>query len=504
MTLTPSHTPAAAAAAAATIPVLPGLPAGIDSTDVVVQMVRRAASPGFESWWRKAEHVGFCANPIHLLGTDTFGRQHQVLSRCNNRRAVACPSCSDLYARDTWQLVHAGLHGGHHHMPSTIAEHPQVFVTLTAPGFGPVHTTRDDTHNSHGRRCHDPGRSGYRRCRHGKPLWCSTIHGDNDARVGQPLCEDCYDYTGHVLFAWHAPELWRRFTITLRRLLDSHQRAIGEAAKSVRINYVKVAELQRRAIPHFHAVIRLDAPPVPGEPPTPPVSSITAADLAILVQRAARAVTVTVTVPDSPGDGDGRALRFGTQTDTQPLEPTRGTGAGEVAPRRSGRSVAAYLAKYVTKSVAEFGVGIRRMSPLAVAELDVTAHVRAILTTITDMAAHRSYDGMDRWLHTLGYRGHITTKSRLFSTTMGALRAYRAAWTRQQHAEHATATITAQHRGQTASIDPIAWEFDRVGLCTLGERALILSAAQRMIEHRHTARDNLRAHDPPAQREQTT
>ena len=126
------------------IPVLPGLPAGVDSTDVVVQMVRRAASPGFESWWRKAEHVGFCANPIHLSGTDTFGRQHRVLSRCNNRRAVACPSCSDLYARDTWQLVHAGLHGGHHHMPSTIAEHPQVFVTLTAPSFGPVHTTGDD------------------------------------------------------------------------------------------------------------------------------------------------------------------------------------------------------------------------------------------------------------------------------------------------------------------------------------------------------------------------
>ena len=153
----------------------------------------------------------------------------------------------------------------------------------------------------------------------------------------------------------------------------------------------------------------------------------------MLVQRAARAVTLTVTVPDSPGDGDGRVLRFGTQTDTQPLQPNRGNGPGEVTPRRSGRSVAAYLAKYVTKSVAEFGVGIRRMSPLAVAELDVTAHVRAILTTITDMAAHRAYDGMDRWLHTLGYRGHITTKSRLFSTTMGALRAYRATWTRQQH-----------------------------------------------------------------------
>ncbi len=262
--------------------------------------------------------------------------------------------------------------------------------------------------------------------------------------------------------------------------------------------------MQRRAVPHFHAVIRLDAPSVPGEPPTAAVSSITAADLAVLVQRAARAVTLTVTDPDNPDDGDGPVLRFGTQTDTQPLEPTRGTAADELSPRRSGRSVAAYLAKYVTKSVAEFGVGIRRMSPLAVAELDVTAHVRAILTTITDMAAHHAYHGMERWLHTLGYRGHITTKSRLFSTTMGALRAYRAAWTRQHHTRQAAGTMDMEHHGAAATIDAIEWEFDRVGLCSLGERALILSAAQRMIEHRHTARDNLRAHDPPAQREQTT
>jgi hypothetical protein len=483
---------------------LPGASDGVDRGPVVDQMLRRASSVGFDAWWRRAQNAGFCAAPIQLAGTDRFGRQRSVWVRCNNRRASVCASCSDLYARDTWQLVHAGGHGGHHRMPATVAEHPQVFVTLTAPGFGAVHTTGNDKNGKHARRCHDAGRGGYRRCRHGKPLWCRTIHGDDDARVGQPLCDDCYDYTGHVLFAWHAPELWRRFTIALRRLLDSHQRAIGGAATSVRINYVKVAEMQRRAIPHFHAVIRLDAPPVPGEPPTPPVSSITATDLAILVQRAARAVTLTVTDPERPDDGDGRVVRFGTQTDTQPLEPTRGTEAGEVTPRRSGRSVAAYLAKYVTKSVAEFGVGIRRMSPLAVAELDVTAHVRAILTTITNMAAHHSYDGMDRWLHTLGYRGHITTKSRLFSTTMGALRAYRATWTRQQRTEQAATTMDAEHRRATATSDPIEWEFDRVGLSSLGERALILSAAQRMIEHRHTARDNLRAHDPPAHREQTT
>ena len=501
MTSTPRDT--TAPAVPVRFPVLPGLPAGIDSTDVVVQMVRRAASPSFESWWRKAESAGFCANPIHLTATDTFGRQHQVLTRCNNRRAVACPSCSDLYARDTWQLVHAGLHGGHHDVPATVAEHPQVFVTLTAPSFGLVHTTRDDGHGRDARRCHDPSRRGFSRCQHGKPLWCSTIHGDDDARVGQPLCEDCYDYTGHVLFAWHAPELWRRFTITLRRLLNSHLRALGDAANSVRLNYVKVAEMQRRAIPHFHAVIRLDAPREAGELPTPPVSSITATELAMLVQRAARTVTLTLTDPDCPDDGDGLVLRFGTQTDTQPLEARR-SNESDGAPRRSGRSVAAYLAKYVTKSVAEFGVGIRRLSPLAVDELDVSAHVRAILTTITGLAAHRAYDGMDRWLHTLGYRGHVTTKSRLFSTTMGALRAYRATWSRQHHTQQAATAKDAEHRRVAPTIDAIEWEFDRVGLCSLGERALILSAAQRMIEHRHTARDHLRAHDPPGRPDWTT
>jgi DnaJ-domain-containing protein 1 len=111
---------------------------------------------------------------------------------------------------------------------------------------------------------------------------------------------------------------------------------------------------------------------------------------------------------------------------------------------------------------------------------------------------------MNRWLHTLGYRGHITTKSRLFSTTLGALRAHRATWTRRQHADHAATTGDAERREATPASDAIAWEFDRVALCNLGERALILSAAQRMIEHRHTVRDHLRAHDPPAHPDWTT
>jgi hypothetical protein len=46
MALTPRNT----AAPAVTMLSLPGLPSSVDPHDVVVQMVRRAASRGFESW----------------------------------------------------------------------------------------------------------------------------------------------------------------------------------------------------------------------------------------------------------------------------------------------------------------------------------------------------------------------------------------------------------------------------------------------------------------------
>ena len=55
------------------------------------------------------------------------------------------------------------------------------------------------------------------------PPWPAHVlprrHARDDPRLGEPLCPDCYDYTGSVLFNACAPELWRRFTITLRRAL---------------------------------------------------------------------------------------------------------------------------------------------------------------------------------------------------------------------------------------------------------------------------------------------
>jgi hypothetical protein len=361
--------------------------------------------------------------------------------------------------------------------------------------------------------------------------------------VGQPLCRDCYDYLGHVLFTWHLPELWRRFTIALRRAVATHLKAIGVKAGSVRVSFVKVVELQARAIPHIHALIRLDPPPAANNnntttgsrdphchgPATPrgggesrPIgdqhtdwtSPTTAAELATLVQRAARHVRIDVATGDGDPDQQAvRALRFGTQIDTQPLTPEISIAASDSeaadtavssASRLSPRRVAAYLAKYVTKSLHDFGITARRLSAEAIRDLDVTEHIRAILSTIAELAEHTasagpSLAGIGRWLHTLGYRGHITTKSRHYSTTMGALRAARATWTRHQMAkqsgrqddtqsphpgQHVTGAIAGRH--EPIDTDEMLWEFDRAGHTSAGDRVLVISAALRHIGARIT------------------
>ncbi len=360
--------------------------------------------------------------------------------------------------------------------------------------------------------------------------------------MGQPLCAECYDYLGHVLFTWHLPELWRRFTIALRRNLTKHLKSQRIAPGSVKVSFVKVVEMQARAIPHIHALIRLDPPeghatiasdgsgdhndhgPAAtcggGEPRSatrlawePPIS---AAELATLIQQAARTVRLDVQHPDNSRQSDDTnrqsddtnrqsddtqpplVVRFGTQIDTQPLRSQNYAIPTESDPdvgmsRTSPRRVAGYLAKYVTKSLQDFGVAAGRLSAEAIGDLNVTDHVRAILTTIAHLADQAQTLGIDalagigRWLHTLGYRGHITTKSRRYSVTMGALRALRATWVRQQAAKGCS---LEQHSpiDPTEQSDELWWKFDRAGHATPGDRTLVYSAA---LQHLLTRRTGL-------------
>ena len=57
---------------------------------------------------------------------------------CGDRRASVCAWCAETYRADTYQLIRAGLVGGKG-VPDSVASHPAVFATLTAPSFGPVH-----------------------------------------------------------------------------------------------------------------------------------------------------------------------------------------------------------------------------------------------------------------------------------------------------------------------------------------------------------------------------
>jgi hypothetical protein len=376
-------------------------------------------------------HPGGCLQPVLLRGRVDHidGATGELLHRyttvhepggalpiaCKTRRASRCPPCAETYRADTYQLIRAGLTGGKG-IPTTVAEHPCVFTTLTAPSFGPVHARRE--RNGQELACR-PRRAG-RTCPHGVRISCADKHARDDDRLGEPLCADCYDYTSAVLFNACAPELWRRFTITLRRALARQAGLTSKAfAAQVRLSYAKVAEYQRRGVVHFHAIIRLDGPTGPDTAP-PAWAALTL--LTGAIAQAARAVHIET--PAAPGLA-ARTLAWGRQIDTRPITTT-----GDLTDSK----VAAYVAKYATKAAECTGTLDRRITPAdQLAELPIRDHARRHIAECLRLAKVPGLDHLHlaAWAHMLGFSGHFSTKSRTYSTTLGALRADRAAHQRE-------------------------------------------------------------------------
>ncbi|GGY02518.1 plasmid replication initiator protein [Streptomyces anandii JCM 4720] len=301
---------------------------------------------------------------------------------------------------------------GGKNVPTAVRNRPRLFVTLTAPSFGPVHRA--------GERCR-PRRDGGA-CEHGRPLGCGTEHAATDPLIGQPLCPDCYDYNGHVLWHAHASKLWDRFVIDVRRRLASSVGLVQSGfADHARLSFARVAEYQKRAAVHVHAVIRLDGPDGPTD--EPPAWGTT--DRLTDAVRAS-AGRVLVRTPYSPSVGE-IVFRWGAQLDVRPLHADS-AGSGDDA-------VAAYVAKYVTKGASETGAGTDHKVTTR-ADIDtapVSEHVRTLMRTCWRLGGLPEYASLRlrTWIHSLGYRGHILTKSRAYSTTYAALRAERA-----QHVGH--------------------------------------------------------------------
>jgi hypothetical protein len=230
------------------------------------------------------------------------------------------------------------------------------------------------------------------------------------------MCPNCYDYTGSVLFNACAPELWRRFTITLRRALARQAGLTAKAlAAQLRVSFAKVAEYQRRGVVHFHAIIRLDGP---AGPATDPPAWATFGLLAAAIDQAARAVRVHIpAVSGLPA----QTLAWGTQHDTRPITMT-----GEL----TDHNVAAYVAKYATKAAECTGTLDRRLTPAdRIDGLPVREHARRLISECVRLGKLPALDDLHlaAWAHMLGFSGHFATKSRSYSTTLGALRAERAA-----------------------------------------------------------------------------
>ncbi|MGW6526855.1 replication initiator [Streptomyces venezuelae] len=385
---------------------------------------------------RQLSGLGGCANPIRLDGhrteydvdirTGEIGNvlHHldssslpagQLLTRCNNRRMNRCPACAEFYRRDTFHLITSGLRGGKG-TPEHVAAHPRVFATFTAPSFGPVHNRPSGAAGS------------IRRCR------CGRLHDQDDAVLGSPLDPSTYDYEAAVLWNAHSGALWRRFSISLRREVAKRaglsQRAFREHA---RVSFAKVAEYQKRGAVHFHAVIRIDGPEG-GD--TPPPAWATADLLTDAIETAATSVRVDGPVIDSRP----HTFTFGRQLDIRTIRSADFDGGQEL----TDRAVAAYIAKYATKG-AETATGaldrpLRFLAELA--QLDISDHAERLIRTAWALGARKDLAELRlrAWAHMLGFRGHFSTKSRRYSTTLGALRDARAEW----RAAQAAATSEAE------------------------------------------------------------
>ena len=289
-----------------------------------------------------------------------------IYKACGNRRATVCPSCAEVYRADAYQLVLAGLQGGKG-VPDTVARHPAVFATLTAPGFGLVHTQRK-TKAGRVRAVSGPPPSRALPARRGDALppppqgrrpaaRAAVVRGllrlRPPRRVEQPAPGNCGG----------APPS------RANRLLAKHAKHHGDKGR-VRLSFGKVAEYQRRGVVHFHALIRLD-----GLDPDNPEQVVAAAAVGQRVRARPTCIRTAVEHDRVPAPSrtrptrDGWPIAWGDQLDVRPLR-VRGDEA------ITDTAVAGYLAKYATKGT------------------DATGHTSKRITTDTiDIYADDSHPG---------------------------------------------------------------------------------------------------------------
>ena len=274
-----------------------------------------------------------------------------------------------------------------------MSEHPALFVTFTAPSFGPVHSQRK-TKTGQISSCRP--RREEEMCEHGQSLVCNRRHSDNDKTLGQAIAPCCFDYRGAALWNAHAGKLWRQTRINVDRALAKHLGVtVARMRRSLcRTQFVKIAEFQARGLVHFHAIIRLDGPN----------GITTTVDLEAVIS-AIEAAHVTTDVETVDEDRIG----WGAQLDVKIIgvEIERGKLAG-------------YFAKYATKgSDAKGLLNSRIRSEEQIDWLPISDHHARLVRAAWQLS--QEYDELTThlWAHQFGFGGHFLTKSRAGQTKTG-------------------------------------------------------------------------------------
>ena len=409
-------------------------------------MTETLAAGDFPAWESQVSAAGACSHPIRLTGKvqavnlatgetaevfktwtdvpyidgkgelDTWRDDSPLHVACGNRREAVCPACSAVYKRDARQLVRAGLAGGKG-VPESVAAHPCVFATLTAPSFGPVHARRE---------------------RGGKVLPCRPRRDRNQA--GVPA------WPGYLLpgpprrgrsAAW-PPDVPRLLRLPGRGAVQRGSR--GAVAPLRHLPAAPPGPARRRhrqassaswcgsgssrSLSTRHAASSTSTRSS-GSTRTPTTAMrrrllggrlICCADAIKLAAAQASALAPVAGTAGRCCCGSAPRLTPGSCASHQGDELTRD-------------AVANYIAKYATKTADAPGLPSSRIRSVAeIQALRCPAHHRRMIETAWQLG-HR------KWAHMLGYGGHFLTKSRRYSVTFGQLRAARAAYRRAQRYE---------------------------------------------------------------------
>lgn len=330
-----------------------------------------------------------CRHPIHLwvrvldTSTGNLGAPREIVKACGTRREMLCPSCAKVYRRDAFSVVRSGM------VDENGEILPLTFLTFTAPGseeFGAVHSRRMKYHKD-GRRY--PTHYG---CE------CGEWHNESDALLGQPIDPLTYEYEKAA--HWNALSA-RLFSVTLQKLArfvfgtDATGKALGK------LEYIRVAEYQRRGLIHFHVLVR---------------GYIDERDFHALVRGGERKDGKKVSKV-SHGD-----ISWGRQCHLAHIRPGGRFGVG------------AYLVKVVAYAVKSTGDELDHGGQMGY-EMRRVAPATCVCTweSPCDAARGRGFEYEDRQVcrrHHLsengyGYLGHTLTKSRAWGTTFHDVRAKR-------------------------------------------------------------------------------